>query len=139
MAGKEPTLQFVATDWVQVIKRWSGTWVCPKTGEVGSTIYFPDDGSSFNLEASDGVGELVVIKGDRNAPPDPNKVTLMFRLYGGRDAFAKHPEEAYLNLNQDYDGPRLMTVPDYESACATRKIPVTQVATALDAYLASRA
>ena len=54
---EESKLQFVASDWVLAIKRWSTSWVCPKTGEVGSTIYFPEDGSSTAIESdSSGTG-----------------------------------------------------------------------------------
>ena len=54
---EESKLQFVASDWVLAIKRWSTSWVCPKTGEVGSTIYFPQDGSSTAIESdSSGTG-----------------------------------------------------------------------------------
>ena len=136
---EENKLQFVASDWVLAIKRWSATWTCPKTGEVGSTIYFPEDGRSTAIESSDGKGQLVAIKGDRNAPADPNHVTLMYRLYNGRTAYEQSPDNAYLNINPEYNGARLMTIGDYKAECKTRKIPIEMVSTALDSYLTSRA
>jgi len=138
MPPKATLPQFIATDWQPATKRWSKTWVCPKTGETGSGIYFPDDGSNFNLEATDGKSEIVGIKGDRNAPPDPNKMTFMLRIFGGQPEYQKAPDNAYINLNPVYDGPRYMDVEDYEAMCTERNIPVHAPTTLLDAYNASR-
>ena len=135
--NSKPKAQFIATDWVPATKRWSKTWVCPKTGEKGSGIYFPDDGSNFNLEATDGKSAIVIIKGDRNAPPDPNKITTMLQIYGGKPAFQAQPDKAYINLNPTYDGPRYMGIEDYEAMCAERNIPVHTPTTLLDTYLQS--
>ena len=135
----EPSLpQFIATDWKPATKRWSKTWVCPKTGETGSGIYFPDDGNNFNLESSDGKSEIVIIKGDRNAPPDPNKVTLMLRIFGGQPSFQTAPDDAYINLNPSYIGSRYMTVDDYEELCTTHSVPIHAPSSLLDTYLQSR-
>ena len=130
--------QFIATDWVPATKRWSKTWVCPKTGENGSGIYFPDDGSNFNLEATDGKSAIVMIKGDRNAPPDPNKITTMLQIYGGKPAYQTVPDKAYINLNPSYVGSRYMVTADYEELCTTHNIPVHAPTTLLDTYHASR-
>ena len=136
--NSKPKAQFIATDWVPATKRWSMTWVCPKTGEMGSGIYFPDDGSNFNLESSDGKSEIVIIKGDRNAPPDPNKVTLMLRIFGGQPSYQTAPEKAYINLNPSYVGSRYMTVDDYEELCTTHSVPIHAPSSLLDNYLSSR-
>ena len=136
--NSKPKAQFIATDWQPATKRWSKTWVCPKTGETGSGIYFPDDGNNFNLESSDGKSEIVIIKGDRNAPPDPNKVTLMLRIFGGQPAFQTAPDDAYINLNPSYVGSRYMTVDDYEELCTTHSVPIHAPSSLLDTYLQSR-
>ena len=139
MGTKAPPLpQFIATDWMLATKRWSKTWACPKTGETGSGIYFPDDGNNFNLESSDGKSEIVIIKGDRNAPPDPDKVTLMLRIFGGQPEYQKAPDKCYINLNPSYDGPRFITVDDYASLCTTHNVPVHTPSTLLETYLSSR-
>ena len=129
---------FIATDWQPATKRWSKTWVCPKTGETGSGIYFPDDGNNFNLEATDGKSEIVIIKGDRNAPPDPTKITLMLRIFGGQPSYQKAPDASYINLNPSYVGSRFMTVEDYEELCATHSVPIHAPSSLLDTYLSSR-
>ena len=135
----EPPLpQFIATDWQPATKRWSKTWECPKTGEKGSGIFFPDDGNNFNLESSDGKSEIVIIKGDRNAPPDPNKMTLMLRIFGGQPEYQKAPDNAYINLNPSYVGSRYMTTADYEELCATHNVPVHAPSSLLDTYIQSR-
>ena len=135
--AKEPLLQFVAPDWLLATKRWGPNMLCPTTGEKGCGIYFPDDGSNFNLEATDGKSAIVIIKGDRNAPPDPNKITTMLQIYGGKPAFQAQPDKAYINLNPTYDGPRYMGIEDYEAMCAERNIPVHTPTTLLDTYLQS--
>ena len=137
MAKETPV--FIATDWVLAIKRWSKTWLCPKTQTPGSGIYFPNDGSNFNLEATDGKSALVLIKGDRNAPADPNKITLMLQIYGGRSAFESCPDEAYINVNPDYKGARFMTVDDYKATCTQMNVPIHQVSSLLDTYNQSKA
>ena len=131
-------LNFISTDWLPATKRWSKTWICPHTGAVGSGIYFPDDGSSFSLDATDLKSRIVVIKGDRNAPPDPSKVTLMLRIFGGQPAFQSAPEKAYINLNPAYIGSRYMTVADYKELCATHEVPIHAPSSLLDNYLSSR-
>ena len=136
--AKEILLQFVATDWLLATKRWGPKMVCPTTAQVGCGIYFPDDGSNFNLEATDGKSAIVIIKGDKNAPPDPNKLTTMLQIYGGKPAYQTVPDKAYINLNPAYDGPRYMDVEDYEAMCTERNIPVHAPTTLLDAYNASR-
>ena len=134
----QPLPQFIATDWLPATKRWSKTWACPKTGETGSGIYFPDDGNNFNLESTDGRSEIVIIKGDRNAPPDPNKTTLMLRIFGGQPEYQKAPDNAYINLNPSYVGSRYMTTADYEGLCTTHSVPVHAPSTLLDTYLSSK-
>ena len=136
--AKEALLQFVATDWLLATKRWGAGMVCPNTGETGCGIYFPDDGSNFNLQATDGKSAIVIIKGDKNAPPDPNKLTTMLQIYGGKPAYQTVPEKAYINLNPSYVGPRYMDVEDYEAMCTERNIPVHAPTTLLDTYNASR-
>jgi len=138
MAKAKELLQFVATDWVLATKRWGKGMVCPTTAQVGCGIYFPDDGSNFNLEATDGQSRIVIIKGDRNAPPDPNKVTLMLRIFGGQPAFQKAPDASYINLNPSYIGSRFMTVADYEELCTTHSVPIHAPSSLLDSYLSSR-
>jgi len=135
--GKEQ-YTFIATDWVLAIKRWSPTWVCPKTNEKGSGMYFPNDGGNFSLESSDGKSELVLIKGDRNAPPDPNKITLMLRIFGGRPSFEGCPDEAYININPKYKGARFMQVSDYTDQCIAKDVPVHSVSSLLDTYNSTR-
>ena len=137
--AKEALLQFIAPDWLLATKRWGANMLCPTTGEKGCGIYFPDDGSNFNLEATDGQSAIVIIKGDRKAPPDPNKITIMLQIFGGKPAYQTVPEKAYINLNPAYDGPRYMGVEDYEAMCAERNIPVHAPTTLLDTYNASRA
>ena len=112
--AKEILLQFVATDWLLATKRWGSNMLCPNTGEKGCGIYFPDDGSNFNLQATDGKSAIVIIKGDKNAPPDPNKVTVMLQIYGGKSAYQTVPDKAYINLTPSYVGSRYMTTEDYE-------------------------
>ena len=131
-------LAFISTDWVPAIKRWSKTWGCPKTPAVGSGIYFPNDGSNFNLEATDGKSALVLIKGDRNALPDPNKITLMLQIFGGRASFEVCPDEAYINVNPDYNGPRFMAVADYKATCEAKDVPIHGISSLLDTYNSAR-
>ena len=131
--------QFIATDWILATKRWGKGMLCPLSGEKGCGIYFPDDGSNFNLEATDGKSAIVVIKGDRKAPPDPNKITLMLHIYGGQTVFEQVPDKAYVNLTPDYVGSRYMEVADYKELCKTHSIPIHAPATLLDTYLSSRA
>ena len=135
---QEPALIFISTDWLPARKQWAPEWSCPKTGEKGSGMYFPDDGSSFSLEATDGKSEIVAIKGDKNAPPDPNKVTLMLRIYGGNPAFQQAPKRAYINLNASFIGGRYMTIEDYERLCTQHSVPMHTPATLLDNYHSSR-
>ena len=130
-------LNFISTDWLPATKRWSKTWICPHTGAVGSGIYFPDDGSSFSLDATDLKSRIVVIKGDRNAPPDPNKVTVMLQICGGTPAYQEAPDKAYINLNPAFVGARFMYFADYEQACTERGLPVHTPTTLLDSYRSS--
>ena len=138
MASKATLPQFISTDWLLATKRWGPGMLCPLSGEKGCGIYFPDDGSNFNLEATDGKSAIVMIKGDRNTPPDPNKLTLMLRIFGGQPEYQKAPEKSYINLNPSYVGSRYMTTEDYEETCAQRNIPVHAPTTLLDTYNASR-
>ena len=138
MASKATLPQFISTDWLLATKRWGPGMLCPLSGEKGCGIYFPDDGSNFSLESTDGKSEIVIIKGDRNAPPDPSKVTLMLRIFGGQPAYQTAPDTAYINLNPSYVGSRYMTTEDYEETCAQRNIPVHAPTTLLDTYNASR-
>ena len=136
--NSKPKAQFIATDWLLATKRWGEGMRCPTTGEKGCGIYFPDDGSNFNLEATDGKSAIVMIKGDRNAPPDPNKITLMLHIYGGKPAYQRVSDKAYINLNPSYVGSRYMVTADYEELCTTHNIPVHAPTTLLDTYHASR-
>ena len=136
--NSKPKAQFIATDWLLATKRWGKGMLCPTTGEKGCGIYFPDDGSNFNLEATDGKSAIVMIKGDRNAPPDPNKITTMLQIYGGKPAYQTVPDKAYIKLNPSYVGSRYMVTADYEELCATHNIPVHAPTTLLDTYHASR-
>ena len=139
MASKAtPLPQFTPTDWLLSTKRWGPKMVCPATAEVGCGIYFPDDGSNFNLEATDGKSAIVIIKGDRKAPPDPNKITTMLQIYGGKSGYQGAPDKAYVNLNPTYVGSRYMTTADYEELCTTHNIPLHAPSTLLDTYLSSR-
>ena len=136
--NSKPKAQFIATDWLLATKRWGSGMICPTTGEKGCGIYFPDDGSNFNLESTDGKSAIVMIKGDRNAPPDPNKITTMLQIYGGKPAYQTVPDKAYINLNPSYVGSRFMTVADYEQLCTTHSVPLHTPSSLLDTYLQSR-
>ena len=140
MADKsKPLPQFIATDWLLATKRWGPKMVCPQTAEVGCGIYFPDDGSNFNLESTDGKSAIVIIKGDRKAPADPNKITTFLHIYGGKATYQVVPDKAYINLNPSYVGSRYMAEADYQELCTTHNIPVHAPTTLLDTYLSSKA
>ena len=120
-------IQFIATDWVLARKAWAKNHPDEKTGERGTTLYWPEDGSRSNLPSNYGDSALISFKpGDQS--PDPDKTVTYLAHYGGQAKYQTLPENAYINLNPEYDGPsRFMKIEMYSELCADHKISVPTV------------
>jgi len=117
---------------------WSADGIDKSTGLKGVGIYWPENDASVSAVASDGKTELSCFKDTRNATPDAENYVLYLKVYGGRTAYEQCPQSAYININQNYIGPRLMEIDAYEALCKQQNIPVMVSANALDKWSAAR-
>lgn len=115
--------QFISTMWKLAVLKFSERWPDPTTGIRGSAFFIVPDGNRVTAEATDGKSQLVLLKGDTRTQ-DPNRVTQMLQVYGGKDVYEQLPKEAYINIDPNYEGGRFMTIEDFEDLCAQHKIPL---------------
>ena len=97
----------IMNDWILAVLRWSDRWMDSATDVRGSAYYFIPTGDSYE---NDHGQELVFFNDDTDsAEPRP-----ILRFNGGKATYEKLPPKAYINVNPDYEGSRLMTVEQHE-------------------------
>ena len=107
---------FKPNQWKLATLQFSERWKDPKTGLEGSPFYIVSN--SINAEATDGKSQLVILKGDTRSD-DPNRLTIMLQVYGGKAMFEQLPKEAYINVDPAYEGARFLTVDDHDQLTAS--------------------
>ena len=96
-------------EWMLAILRWSDKWRDSKTDIPGSAYYFISTSESFE---NDHGQELVFFNND--APTDDDEDRPVLRFNGGKATYQKLPPKAYINVNPDYKGSRLMTLEQHK-------------------------
>ena len=96
-------------EWMLAILRWSDKWRDSKTDIPGSAYYFISTSESFE---NDHGQELVFFDNDDTDDDDTPRPVL--RLNGGKATYEKLPPKAYINIDPNYTGSRLMTIEQYD-------------------------
>ena len=96
-------------DWVLAILRWSDKWMDSETDVRGSAYYFIPTGDSYENEH----GQELVFFADDTDSAEPRPI---LRFNGGKATYQKLPPKAYINVDPNYNGSRLMTVEQYEKS-----------------------
>ena len=96
-------------EWMLAILRWSDKWRDSDTDLAGSAYYFIPTGESYS---NDHGQELVYFNND----VDTDEPRPCLRFNGGRETYEKLPPKAYINVDPNYNGSRLMTVEQYEKS-----------------------
>ena len=117
---------FNANDWLLAMLRWSDRWMDSKTDIRGSAFYFIGTSDSYENEHGQ---ELVFFADDR----DSTDARPILRFNGGKDTYSKLPPKAYINVNPEYDGSRLMTVEQYEKSSKQTQTAITDTSKGAEA------
>ena len=112
---------FNANDWLLATLRWSERWMDSATDIRGSAFYFIGTSDSYENEHGQ---ELVFFENDRDR--DSADARPILRFNGGKDTYSKLPPKAYINVNPDYKGSRLMTGEQFEKASKEVKTVTTK-------------
>ena len=107
-------------EWVLAILRWSDKWRDADTDIPGSAFYFIPTNESY---ANDHGQELVKFK--NNTADDDDDDRFLLRFNGGKEVYEKLPKEAYINIDPNYTGSRLMTVEQFEKKTTKMKTAKT--------------
>mgnify|MGYP003150594458 CR=1 FL=1 len=107
-------------EWMLAILRWSDKWRDSETDVAGSAYYFIPTGESYSNEHGQ---ELVFFANDT----DSDEPRPCLRFNGGKETYQKLPEKAYINVDPNYNGSRLMTVEQYEKS--SKKIQSATITT----------
>ena len=107
-------------EWVLAILRWSDKWRDTDTDIPGSAFYFIPNNESY---ANDHGQELVRFNNTDDDADDQGRFLLRFN--GGKEVYEKLPKEAYINIDPNYPGSRLMTVEQFEKATTKMKTAKT--------------
>ena len=107
-------------EWMLAVLRWSDKWRDSDTDVRGSAYYFIPTGESFS---NDHGQELVYFNNDTDDDADRPYV----RFNGGRETYEKLPAKAYINVDPNYNGSRVMTVEQYEKS--SKQIQTAKITT----------
>ena len=116
--SQETKATFIPTDWILARKAWGKNTPDPHTGERGATLYWPDTGGGKFL-SKDKSTALVSFVPNQTTDRSDDEAVVYVAHYGGHEMFEKLPDNAYINVSEDYDGDtRLLEVDDYTSLCS---------------------
>ena len=124
--AKTPS-QCVFTAWVPATMYW-GNFTCPKTQVKGCFYYSPMTGGSSNVVDNDASkGSLITFNREKSTgyTKDPNWKPFVLWEGANADLSQHDPRGAYLNINDDYNGPKLLTIAGFTAECKKRNIPFT--------------
>ena len=128
MSTKKNATQFIVTDWILARKAWGPNQPDAITGERGSTLYWPEEGTRSTLKSNDNNSALISFKVGGENEENEEKVVTYLAHYGGLQKFQELPDNAYINLNPDYDGDsRFMTTELFNDLCTEHKITAPTV------------
>ena len=129
MSTKKNATQFIVTDWILARKAWGPNQPDAITGERGSTLYWPEEGTRSTLKSNDNNSALISFKVDsKSTDESEEKIVTYLAHYGGLQKFQELPDNAYINLNPDYDGDsRFMTTELFNDLCTEHKITAPTV------------
>ena len=129
MSTKKNATQFIVTDWILARKTWGANQPDAITGERGSTLYWPEQGTRSTLKSNDNNSALISFKVDsKSTDESEEKIVTYLAHYGGLQKFQELPDNAYINLNPDYDGDsRFMTTELFNDLCTEHKITAPTV------------
>ena len=128
MSTKKNATQFIVTDWILARKAWGPNQPDAITGERGSTLYWPEEGTRSTLKSNDNNSALISFKVGGENEENEEKVVTYLAHYGGLQKFQELPDNAYINLNPEYDGQsRFMTTELFNDLCTEHKVTAPAV------------